>query len=170
MKPFEEQHTAWVDGQMTEAERTEFERSLPDLMEAESARQDLLQLRKLLRAEVAPPLSNGDFFNSQIQRSIEADRGPQVQRAERSWWSWLSMPQLVSTGVACLVAALAVYKFSGVTPAPIGPAGGYFAEIVDVRTEDPAISASTVYTAADNVTVLWIEGLDYLPASYTLQD
>jgi hypothetical protein len=46
----------------------------------------------------------------------------------------------------------------------------YFAEIVDVRTEDPNVFASTVYTPTDNVTVLWLEGLDYLPASYALQN
>jgi hypothetical protein len=45
----------------------------------------------------------------------------------------------------------------------------YFATVVDSRTFDPTISANTVYDPQDNVTVLWIDGLDYLPADYALQ-
>ena len=45
----------------------------------------------------------------------------------------------------------------------------YFATVVDSRTFDPTVSASTVYDPRSNVTVLWLDGLDYLPADYALQ-
>ena len=41
--------------------------------------------------------------------------------------------------------------------------------MVDARTFEPTISATTVYDPRDNVTVLWLDGLDYLPADYVLQ-
>ena len=40
----------------------------------------------------------------------------------------------------------------------------YFAQVVEAWPSDPSISATTVYNPQDNVTVLWLEGLDYMPS------
>ena len=45
----------------------------------------------------------------------------------------------------------------------------YFAQVIDARPLAEGVSADTVYTARDNVTVVWLGGLDYLPADYKLQ-
>jgi len=45
----------------------------------------------------------------------------------------------------------------------------YFATVVDARTFENNVSASTVYNSRDNVTVLWLDGLDYLPADSVVQ-
>jgi hypothetical protein len=72
--------------------------------------------------------------------------------------------------VACLLIAGALFKTMIPTNVP-GPLdkSPYFATVVDSRTFDPGISANTVYDPRDNITVLWIDGLDYLPADYALQ-
>jgi anti-sigma factor RsiW len=184
MKPFEERYTAWVDGRLSEDERIAFERELPDLKAAEADRESLTRLSHFLRTEAdSPKLPSADFFNYQLQQRMETERvaveKPQKPRA----WSW-SSPRWAWAAATCMVAAGAIYQMTQMTPSAT-PAGAtastlgrgtaaddaaYFAEIVDVRTEDPNIYASTVYTPSDNVTVLWLEGLDYLPASYALQN
>jgi anti-sigma factor RsiW len=177
MKPFEEKYTAWIDGQLSEAERAPFEQELADRAAAEADRQDLQQLGQLLRTRgAAPQLMSADFFNHQLQQRIETDQLNGSSRQPGRWWKW-SIPQLAWAGAACLLAAALFYK--GAVSVEPGAATAestyqtaestYFAEIVDVRTSAPDIYASTVYTPTDNVTVLWLEGLDYLPATYALQ-
>jgi hypothetical protein len=39
-------------------------------------------------------------------------------------------------------------------------------QIVKAWSEDPRISATTVYDSDQNVTVVWLDGLDYVPGSY----
>ena len=40
---------------------------------------------------------------------------------------------------------------------------------VEAWPADPSISATTVYNPDDNVTVVWLDGLDYIPATYALK-
>jgi anti-sigma factor RsiW len=171
MKPFEERYTAWIDGQMSEAERAPFEQELTDRAAAETDKHEVHRLGDLLRARgTAPQLMSGDFFNHQLQQRIATEQPSAPVRERQRWWSW-SIPQIACAGAACLLAAAALYKGVIVSPEPtsVTAESTYFAEIVDVRTSEPEIYASTVYTAQDNVTVLWLEGLDYLPATYALQ-
>jgi hypothetical protein len=43
----------------------------------------------------------------------------------------------------------------------------YEASVINSKSDDPAVTTS-VYSG-DGMTVLWLDGLDYLPASYQLQ-
>jgi hypothetical protein len=43
----------------------------------------------------------------------------------------------------------------------------YEASVINSKSDDPAVTTS-VYSD-DGMTVLWLDGLDYLPASYQLQ-
>jgi hypothetical protein len=45
----------------------------------------------------------------------------------------------------------------------------YFAQVVESWPADPNVSASTVYSPDDHMTVVWLDGLDYIPASDKLQ-
>ena len=177
MKPFEERYTAWVDGRMSDAERLAFEQELPDVGEAENDKGSLAQLGGLLRNDARETrLPSPDFFNHQLLQRIELEQHAKEPAKSRGW-SW-SIPQLAWAGAACLLTAVVLYQTTVPSPSAT-PANSlaqakddasYFAEIVDVRTDDPNVYASTVYTPSDNVTVLWLEGLDYLPASYALQN
>ncbi len=174
MKTFEERYTAWIDGKLSGPELASFERELDTAAEADKA--SVQRLGDLLRSHSeVPALSNEDFFSHQIMHRI-ATESVVAPTTARRWWSW-SLPQLVGAGAASLLLAAVLFKtlIPVESPTPLGaatasyPAGSnYFAEIVDVHTSDPGISATTIYDAKDNVTVLWLDGLDYLPASYKL--
>ena len=77
MKTFEEKWTAWLDGELSEQERLEFEASLPDKTAAEVEKRDARKLGTLLKEQLgAHVLSNADFFNHQLQQRIAQESAP----------------------------------------------------------------------------------------------
>ncbi|PYL63206.1 MAG: hypothetical protein DMF24_01070, partial [Verrucomicrobia bacterium] len=71
MKTFEEKWTAWVDGQLSGRELSEFEASLPDKGAAEAEKAGALKLGELLKRELsARTLKNEEFFSHQLRESI----------------------------------------------------------------------------------------------------
>jgi len=169
MKPFEEQFTAWVDGKLTGTALAEFEKRLAEQPGAVAEKEDALRLGEFLRAHpTAPNLGNGDFFNHQLMQRIAAE-GPRpvVEKKRVAFWS---LPRLAWTGAFCLAVALMLYETMIPTPAGVPANDGpqYFAQVVESWPCDPSISATTVYSAEDNVTVVWLDGLEYLPATYAL--
>jgi anti-sigma factor RsiW len=167
MKPFEEQFTAWVDGQMSETELAEFEKQLTAHPEAATEKHEALRLGKLLRTHpTAPRLSNPDFFNHQLMQRIAAETPRPVEKERVSFWS---LPRLALAGAFSLLVAFGLYKTTIPTGTAAGDPSKYFAQVVEAWPSDPSISATTVYSSEDNVTVLWLDGLDYIPATYALK-
>ncbi len=165
MKIFEERYTAWIDGKLTGPELEAFERELPDRAEADADKRAAEQLRRLLRQYGgAPALGNADFFNHQLRRRMEVPlRGNQPEP-----WRW-SIPRLAWAGAVCLLIAAALFKGLVPTGDLVDREPQYFAKITSANAADPSIYATTVYAPEDHVTVIWLDGLDYLPASYTLK-
>lgn len=168
MKPFEEQFTAWVDGKLTGAELAEFEKQLEEHPEAAEDREDALKLGRLLRSHpMVERMPNPDFFNHQLMQRIEAEM-PKPVVAEKKRASFWSIPSLAWAGACSLLVAGVLF----VTMIPGGPkhleTSNYFAQVVESWSTDPNVSASTVYDAKDNMTVVWLDGLDYIPATYAL--
>jgi anti-sigma factor RsiW len=165
MKTFEERFTAWVDGQLAGDALADFEKELAAHPEAAGERDSALKLGDFLRSHsTAPSLSNPDFFNLQLQRRIDAEMParPEPVRAERET-VFSIFSRLAWGGVAFLV--LAGVSFFLTIPRHSSPArSDYFAQVVEAWPSDPSISATTVYNPADNVTVLWLDGLDYVPS------
>lgn len=164
MKTFEEQFTAWVDGKLEGAELAEFEKQLAAHPEAAAEKEDALRLRAFLRAHpTAPRLSNPDFFNHQLIRQIEVDQArPAPAKSRSSFWS---LGHLAWAGAASLAVAFAIYKVAVPTQTPQDTQSKYFAQVVEAWPSQPNISATTVYNPDDNVTVVWLDGLDYIPAA-----
>jgi anti-sigma factor RsiW len=165
MKTFEERYTAWVDGQLSGDTLAAFEKELESHPEAAEDRAAARKLGDLLRSHATvPKLSNADFFNLQLQQRIEADQ-PRARVAppcETGAFFW-SLSRLFWAGAACL--GLAALLYQSMIPAPHLPEPSkYFAQVVEAWPSDPSITATTVYNAQDNVTVLWLEGLDYMPS------
>ncbi len=168
MKPFEEQFTAWVDGKLTDAELEEFEKQLAEHPEAAAEKEDALKLGRLLRTHpTVARMPNPDFFNHQLMQRIEAE-APKPVTAEKSRPFFWSIPGLAWAGACCLLVAGLLF----VTIIPGGPkhleTSNYFAQVVENWSTDPNVSASTVYDPKDNMTVVWLDGLDYIPATYAL--
>jgi len=171
MKPFEEQFTAWVDGKLSGPELAAFEKELQQHPEAMSDRADARKLGALLRRNPsAPKLANADFFNLQIQQRIAAERPRERAGEKASGWFW-SLPRLLIAGATCLLLAGVMFKTMIQTGSPLRDedASPYFAQVVESWTSEPGVWANTVYNPKDNVTVLWLDGLDYIPASYQLK-
>ena len=164
MKTFEECFTAWVDGQLTGDDLAAFEKELANHPEAMGDREAALKIGDLLRTHpTVPALANAAIFNLQLQQRIEAEtprpRGRNREEREPFFWT---LPRLLWAGVACL--AIAGVLFGTMIPKTSEPApSNYFAQVVEAWPSDPSISATTVYDPKDNVTVLWLEGLDYIP-------
>jgi hypothetical protein len=168
MKPsdFEQKFTAWLDGHLNAAEAEAFEREMKERgFDPAAERDQATRLASLLQTHsTSPEMTNGDFFNHQLRHRVAQESTP-ASRSSSSWWSW---PRLVLAGACSL--AIAGALFTALIPHGTAPdLAPYYATVVDARTFDPKVSASTVYDPRSNVTVLWLDGLDYLPADYAIQ-
>jgi hypothetical protein len=168
MKTFEEKWTAWVDGQLSGQELSDFEASLPDKAAAEAERAGALKLGELLKRELsARTLTNEEFFSHQLRESIACvhDTPGRQARETRSTWTIF---RLLWTGTASLAVFLV---FTVLVMREKNPAeeSQYLTQILNARV-DPVVSPNATVSMfevkQDRVTVLWTEGLQSLPADY----
>ena len=168
MKTFEEKWTAWLDGELSGKELVEFEASLPDKAAAEAEKHDTHKLGALLKEQLgAHALSNEDFFSHQLRERIGRENGPSREPSLEVSTSW-TVRRLFLTGVASLALFVicAVVVIRDKNP---GEQSQYLTQILNARV-DPAVSPNATIsmfeTKEDKVTVLWVEGLQSLPADY----
>jgi hypothetical protein len=166
MNPFEEKFTAWVDGKLSGEELEAFEKELSAHPEAGKDKGDALKIRALLRQHsTVPRLTNPDFFNYQLMERIAVETRRQAAPAERRAFFW-PLRRLVLAGGFSLAFAFVLFLLL-IPKTPDGDQKShYFAQIVETWTEDPKITATAVYDSDQNVTVVWLDGLDYVPGSY----
>jgi len=173
MKTFEEKFTAWIDGKLTGPDLAAFERELDAHPEALAEKQAALELGDLLRTYVtAPPLRNADFFNHQILQQIApaAERTlPAIAPAERRRRFW-SLPRMAFSGAFLLLLAAVLY-FTAVpnTRREVRHNERYVENILNARSDDPAITATSFHSKENNVNVLWLDGLNYMPPDHKLK-
>ena len=169
MKTFEEKWTAWLDGQLSGPELSEFEASLPDKAAAEAEKADARKLGDLLKRELGvSALTNEEFFSHQLrERRIRESGVPSAEREARgsTWWT---IPRLLWTGTASLAVFLIFTIFVVRDKNPAGESQ-YLTQILNARV-DPVVSPNATVSMfevkQDRVTVLWTEGLKSLPADY----
>lgn len=175
MKTFEERYTAWIDGRLTGPELEAFEKELEDREEAEADKRGAHRLGDLLRTHgTAPAMPNPDFFNHQLMARIAAEQPRQTTGSGGGRWffSWPFMRLAAIGGVALALGLMLVRTNMPEAPAPrttMPSQPPYFAQILETQTDDPNISATVLHSEQDNVTVLWLDGMEYLPATYALQ-
>jgi anti-sigma factor RsiW len=169
MKTFEEKWTAWLDGQLSGGELTEFEASLPDKAAAEAEKAEARKLGALLKRELgAQALTNEEFFNYQIRERIARERAGESRKRGVKVSTWWTIRRLLWTGTASLAVFLvmAVFVMREKNPAEQSQ---YLTQILNARV-DPVVSPNATIsmfeTKEDRVTVLWTEGLQSLPADY----
>jgi len=165
MKTFEEKFTAWIDGKLSGSELSRFEAELEQIKNAGAEKEAALQLGALLRENYkAPELKNADFFNHQLMQRIEEDTTREEAPAKRASNFW-SLPRLIWAGTFCMAMVAGLFFFAVPKGAVENPSGNeYVAQITNARTDDPSITATTFHTKDNKLTVLWLDGLDYLPA------
>jgi hypothetical protein len=168
MKTFEEKWTAWLDGQLSGPELSEFEAALPDKAAAEAEKAEARKLRALLKRELGvSALTNEEFFSHQLRETIRESSLPSAEREARgsTWWT---IPRLLWTGTASLAIFLifTIFVMRDKNPAEESQ---YLTQILNARV-DPVVSPNATVSMfevkQDRVTVLWTEGLQSLPADY----
>ena len=172
MKTFEEKFTAWVDGKLSGKELADFERELESVENAQAEKLAAHKLGDLLRthAHGATEMSNADFFNHQLMEQIAAESPRETtEKKSRALFFW-TLPRMAWSGAACLLIACVLY-FAAVprTGKQIAQNQEYVAKILSSQTDDPAISATAYHDKDQNVTVLWLDGLEYMPAHHKLK-
>jgi hypothetical protein len=163
MKTFEEKFTAWIDGRLAGRELEEFETELAKTENAGREKEGALKLGALLRDHCqAPELGNADFFNHQLMQRIGAETAGRPSRRALIFWT---LPKLAWAGAFCMTMVSVIY-FVAVPKGPVEyPSGSeYVAQILDTQTGDPTITATTIHSKDNKLTVLWLDGLDYLPS------
>jgi anti-sigma factor RsiW len=170
MRTFEEKLTAWIDGRLTGAELTAFERELESHPEALAETEADHNLGNLLRSHLtpAPPLQNADFFNHQILRQIHAPEPAAPVKARRiSFWT---LPWMAFSGAFLLLVSTALY-FTAVpnTRREVRHNEQYVQNILNAHADEPGITATSFHSKQDNVNVLWLDGLDPLPPDHKLK-
>ncbi len=81
-----------------------------------------------------------------------------------------SIPRLAWAGAFCLAVSLVLYKTTIPAVAPAPKATDYYAQVVESWPKAKNVSASTYYSQDDHVTVVWLDGLKYIPANYALNN
>src|SRR5258708_7280775 len=168
MKTFKEKWTAWLDGQLSRRELSEFEASLPDKAAADAEKADAKKLGELLKRELgARTLTNEEFFSHQLHERIEQERGEASRtsgRRGRKTSSWWTIPRLLWTGTVSLALFLVCTVLVMQNQKPTEKSQ-YLTQILNAQV-DPAVSPSATVSIfelkQDRVTVLWTEGLQSL--------
>jgi anti-sigma factor RsiW len=170
MKTFEENWTAWLDGELRGKELAEFEASLPDRAAAEAEKLEAQKLGRLLKQQLATrPMGNEEFFSHQLRERIQADiaRESTAREGRRPSFSW-TIGRLVWAGATAL-ALFVVCTFFVMRSQKPADQSQYLSQILNARV-DPGVSpyatVSMFQTKEEKVTVLWVDGLQSLPAEY----
>ncbi|MBA3650423.1 MAG: zf-HC2 domain-containing protein [Chthoniobacterales bacterium] len=171
MKTFEEKWTAWVDGELSAAERAEFEATLEDRTVAELEKNEAQKLGALLKEQLQPrAMGNEEFFHHQLRERIAAETATAApeRAAAGAGGSWWTIRRLLWTGATSL-AAFAICTFFVMRDRPAPDQSQYLTQILNA-TVDPSVNphatVSIFQTKQDKVTVLWVDGLKSLPADY----
>ena len=170
MKTFEEKWTAWLDDQLGGKELIEFEASLSDKARADAEKEETRKLRALLKEHLGVDvLNNEEFFSHQIRERIRRESETQNRPGFGGpGWTWWSVRRLALSGVTAL-AIFAIFAVAVMRENNPAEPSEYLTQIVNARV-DPAVSPNATFsmfeTKKDRVTVLWVEGLQSLPADY----
>ena len=170
MKTFEEKWTAWLDGELRGKELAEFEASLPDRAAAEAEKREAQKLGTLLKQELgAPAMGNEEFFNHQLRGRIEAEGAGKstARESRRPRFSW-SIGRLVWFGATAL-ALFVICTFFVMRSREPADQSQYLSQILNARVDpglSPYATVSMFQTKEEKVTVLWVDGLQSLPAEY----
>ncbi|MEO7933340.1 MAG: hypothetical protein ABIT76_09300 [Chthoniobacterales bacterium] len=161
MKTFEERYTAWLDDGLTGDDLTAFERELAEHGETLDAKKDTALFQTFFRVHLpTPALESPDFFNHSLMEKLKAaDKKP----AARPGWSF---PRLAWFGGLSLATALVLFVAIIPKKSETHSQSAYIAQVISARSADPNISATAFQTDAaqpDDMTVVWLDGLDYVP-------
>lgn len=165
--------TAWIDGALADCELADFEREIAGDASHETERAEAQKLGAFLRAYgavgAASPLTSGDFFNHQIMERISRESRGSANRELRpthaqSGWRW-PLAKLSLVGAFALCVAFTLFHFwIPVGPVTMPTASQYMAQVTEAQPGTAGIYVTSIHSKANDLTVLWLDGADYIPA------
>ncbi len=168
MKNFEQQYNEWVDEVITPEEQVRLEKECdPRWQQAAAADRRLGSLmRKSLQS---PALHNADFLNHSILETIRRETAPKAERATpRRFLGFLPRPVLAAAGLAFVCAVGLFVSMREPTMNTVDLAAGMSNRpVIEVSNTAPGIHATAF--AEESYAVLWVEGMDFIPAGHTIQ-
>jgi len=170
MKTFEEKWTAWLDGKLRDNELAEFEGAMPDKASAQAEKRAALKLGALLKEQLRPQaMANEEFFHHQLRQRMAAEETPRFSPAESPPKSiFWPIGRLVWAGVASL-AVFCLFAFIVMREKAPSDQSQYLTQILNARVDpnvSPGATISMFKSKEDKVTVLWVDGLESLPAEF----
>ena len=80
MKTFEEKLTAWIDDQLSDAERAQFEAALPDRPAADAEKEQAHKLGAFLKEQLKTrAMANEEFFHHQLRGRIAREKADESE-------------------------------------------------------------------------------------------
>jgi len=154
MTNFESRFNRWLDGSLNEDERLAFEATLDE----ETLRTAKMwpTLQSTLRQSASEiPLPHPDFLNSQILREIRREGTP-PPRAGLARLAW--------AGAFCVLAAALLTAIF--LPRDTRDSS---TTVVSASPANPSVSASAFQAAGGKSSVIWLDGVDHIPANERVQ-
>ncbi len=155
----EEKWTAYLDGKLSAKEAAAFEGEHAGAAAERAANMRLMET--LRRNSPAPKLRNAEFFNECILRAISPREAAATEAPRALWPLW----RLV-LGTACCLALVAVI-YGVFVRGGDSQAEKYFAQVLSAKAGDEMLDATVL--DADGIAIVWIDGLEQLPADYVLE-
>jgi hypothetical protein len=115
--------------------------------------------RSLLREHLdVPPLQNPDFINSRVMEEIERTGRlrPAAPAFTLRWLFWSGATALLVAGL--LTAVLMPREFG------LRDKEEFISQVITARAETPQLSVSQFPAPGERGVVLWVDGVDYIPA------
>ena len=122
--------------------------------------------RQLLRKHlVAPPLEHPDFINSQVLAALRREQTSTGGGTPPLW----SLGRLLWPGLAALVAAVILSVF--LLPGDFAGRGtdDFISQVIAIQAANPKTSVTSFAVPDETGVVLWIEGVDYIPATHRVR-
>jgi len=123
--------------------------------------------RQLLREHlVVSPPEHPDFINSQVLAAIRREAAlASVVPAKPTW----SLGRLLWPGFATLAAAVLLSVFLLPRDFAGRGSGAFISQVLTAQAMDPKTSVTSFQVPDEGGVVLWIDGVDYIPATHRVQ-
>jgi hypothetical protein len=140
MKTFEEKFTAWIDDQLSDAERTQFEAELPNRAAAHAEKEQAHKLGAFLKEQLkSRAMANEEFFHHQLRGRIarEMPDESETQSLPDLRTTWWSIRRLLWAGATSL-AIFVVCTFFVVREKQTQQQSQYLSQILNARDDRAA--------------------------------
>jgi len=162
MKRFESLYNEWIDGTLDPGREKQLRAHFPDATNADRERADYEKIREVFREDAAArEIPHPDFINAKVIEEIDRDR--ERERPPKRTGRLVLAGGLL-TGLALLLAALLLPQV--LEPYPKEQ---MVTELIESRTGSANVYASSFRTPDGQGMVIWLEGVEYIPADRTIR-